>query len=127
VRPETRCSACQAVWEKEFKFCPDCGAPASGRLGQLKLVVRCSGGRQQEVLLDGSTVVLGSGPEATLQVSDPYVSRKHCQFTPTADGDYQVEDLSSANGTFVRTSGPTPVTPGSEFLVGSSLISVKNA
>ncbi|MCK4300764.1 MAG: FHA domain-containing protein, partial [Planctomycetes bacterium] len=122
-----RCRACQAVWERAFKFCPECGAPAGRREARLKLVVQCPDGAREEALLDGATVIVGSGSEATLQIRDPYVSKKHCQFTPGPSGEYRLEDLGSANGSFVKITGPTTLTLGSCFLVGGSLMSVEEA
>lgn len=119
------CQACKAPWEREFRFCPECGARASHPQPCLKLILHLPDGQRRELLLDGSMVTLGSGLEATLRVSDPFVSKKHCQFAALATGEYQVEDLGSSNGTFVRITGPTPVAPGDWLLMGSTLVAVE--
>src|SRR4051812_16258998 len=46
-------------------------------------------------------VVVGSGSDCELVVEDPYVSRRHCQFTLSPRG-VVVRDLGSRNGTWVQ-------------------------
>ncbi len=50
--------------------------------------------------LRGPTVV-GSGADAHVTLVCQYVSRRHCRFEEI-DGDWQVRDLGSKNGTFVN-------------------------
>jgi DNA-binding response OmpR family regulator len=49
-----------------------------------------------------STVVVGRGPEADLQLVHPLVSRRHAELTLQDDGDFLVRDLGSRNGTIVN-------------------------
>ncbi len=44
--------------------------------------------------------VIGRGPEATVTVNHPLVSRRHCELTAN-EGSIVVKDLESLNGTFV--------------------------
>ncbi len=46
-------------------------------------------------------LVIGRGPEATLQVVDTKLSRRHCRVFQEL-GAWHVEDLGSSNGTRVR-------------------------
>jgi len=122
---ERRCSACQALWDRLFKFCPECGTPAAGGQAGLKLVIHRTDGGCEEMLLSAAMVIVGSGHEATLQLSDSYVSKKHCRLTLDSGGQYRLEDLGSSNGTFIKLAGPRVLAPGDEFLVGGSLISLE--
>src|SRR3954454_10203670 len=69
--------------------------------------------------------VIGRAPESDLQLDDPEVSRRHAQVSAADDGSALVEDLESANGTFVnhqRVFGPARLDPGDELLVGVTVI-----
>jgi len=123
-QPEQGCPACRAVLDRAWKYCPACGVRAA-LSARWRLILHAPDGTCQEVPLDASAVILGSGPEAPVQLRDPYVSKKHCRFSLAADGGCQVEDLGSSNGTFVKVKGPTAVAPGTELLVGGTLISVE--
>jgi pSer/pThr/pTyr-binding forkhead associated (FHA) protein len=53
-------------------------------------------------LLPGSVRTLGRATGADFIVDAALVSRVHCRFTATADGELEVRDLESRNGTFVN-------------------------
>ncbi|OYW13100.1 MAG: hypothetical protein B7Z55_17420, partial [Planctomycetales bacterium 12-60-4] len=53
----------------------------------------------QQVRLLPLTIV-GRSPECHLKIASAQVSRRHCQLSLRTDGVY-VEDLASANGTFL--------------------------
>ena len=125
--PGPTCSNFQATVPAGAKFCPECGTQLSIGAASLKLIVHSTGGRKQEVPLERSTVILGSGPEATVQLIDSYVSKKHCRLTPTQEGGYELSDVNSANGTFVRLTASVAVEPGTQFLVGSTLVCIEKA
>jgi uncharacterized membrane protein YdfJ with MMPL/SSD domain/pSer/pThr/pTyr-binding forkhead associated (FHA) protein len=77
--------------------------------------------------LGGEPVVLGRAEagEGTLG-GDPELSRRHVQIS-MADGRVMIEDLGSANGTFVngrRIPAPTLVEPGDAIWVGTSTLVV---
>lgn len=62
----------------------------------------------------GATVTIGRLPDNQIMVDDPMVSRHHARLTWRGNG-YSVEDLGSANGTWVngrRISQPTSLGPG---------------
>ena len=74
-------------------------------------------------------VVLGRAPDADLRLEDGEVSRHHARVTPAADGSAVVEDLGSANGTFVNHNellGPARLDPGDELLLGVTVIQVRS-
>ncbi|HET7843451.1 MAG TPA: SpoIIE family protein phosphatase, partial [Xanthomonadales bacterium] len=70
-------------------------------------------------------VVLGRGELADVRLDDTTVSRRHAIVRPDGD-DWVVEDLGSANGTFVgeqRVEAPTRLVPGDPFRVGQLRLS----
>ncbi len=52
--------------------------------------------------LDKSEVVLGRSAEASFQIEDDGISRKHCKVHLGSNGHFQVVDLGSTNGTFLN-------------------------
>jgi two-component system, cell cycle response regulator len=52
--------------------------------------------------LDKSELVLGRSTDAGLQVEDDGISRKHCKVNLGANGNFQLVDLGSTNGTFLN-------------------------
>ena len=53
-------------------------------------------------LLSGETLLIGRGPECDVVVADRQVSRHHARVRRMAEGEFQVEDLGSKNGTHVN-------------------------
>jgi len=53
-------------------------------------------------IMPGSVRTLGRATGADFIVEAALVSRVHCRFTATVDGDLEVRDLDSTNGTFVN-------------------------
>ena len=53
-------------------------------------------------ILPGSVRTLGRATGADFIVDAALVSRVHCRFTATPDGQLEVRDLESTNGTFVN-------------------------
>jgi pSer/pThr/pTyr-binding forkhead associated (FHA) protein len=53
-------------------------------------------------MLPGPPKTLGRATRADFVVDAPLVSRVHCRLSVTDDGQLQVEDLRSTNGTFVN-------------------------
>jgi two-component system, cell cycle response regulator len=52
--------------------------------------------------LDGEELVLGRSPASTLRFDDDGVSRRHARLWQAPSGEWIVEDLQSANGTFIN-------------------------
>jgi pSer/pThr/pTyr-binding forkhead associated (FHA) protein len=74
-------------------------------------------------------VVIGRSPDVDLVLEDGEVSRRHARVAPAADGSAVVEDLGSANGTFVNHNEvhtPARLSPGDELLIGVTLIEVRS-
>lgn len=53
-------------------------------------------------MLPGSVKTLGRAVRADFMVEAPLVSRFHCRLTTSRDGQLEVADLESTNGTFVN-------------------------
>ena len=76
------------------------------------------GARDAPVLHDW---VIGRSAEADIVIEAPVVSGMHCRLTKTADGRFWLEDLSSANGTYVNRvpiAGKVPVTRTDKITLG---------
>jgi pSer/pThr/pTyr-binding forkhead associated (FHA) protein len=76
----------------------------------------------------GGPIVIGRGPEADLVLEDGEASAQHARVTPSPDGTATVEDLETANGTFVNGNeliGPTHLDADDELLVGVSVIKLR--
>ena len=48
------------------------------------------------------TVKIGRNPDNDVVIADGTASRHHCQITQDDNGNFQIEDLGSSNGTFVN-------------------------
>jgi pSer/pThr/pTyr-binding forkhead associated (FHA) protein len=76
-----------------------------------------------DILVDRFPFRIGRSSEAERPMAMIFVSRFHCRFT-LKDGEIYLEDLQSANGTFVnrkRITEPTPVRHGDEISLGPML------
>jgi pSer/pThr/pTyr-binding forkhead associated (FHA) protein len=74
-------------------------------------------------------VVIGRGSEADLVLEDGEASLQHARVTPSPDGTATVEDLETANGTFVNGNeliGPTHLDADDELLIGVSVIKLRS-
>ncbi len=101
-------------------------APVAGELN-LEVIEGPDAGKQ--IMVD-RPIVIGRDPQADLVLEDGEVSGQHARITPSPDGSATVEDLDSANGTFVNQNeliGPGHLDPGDELLVGITLIQLSTA
>lgn len=94
----------------------------------LEIVEGPDAGRQ--VPLDRA-IEIGRGAEAGLVLEDDEVSRRHARITPESGGAV-VEDLGSANGTFVNQNelsgaARARVIAGDELLVGVTVMQIRSA
>jgi hypothetical protein len=98
---------------------PQGGAPA-------ELVVHTEG-RPRVVRLEGGDVVFGRAADATVPLSDQYVSERHARVYQH-DGEWLVDDLGSTNGTFLnqaRVTTPTPINAGDQLGIGETVVQVR--
>ncbi len=90
-------------------------------------IVEGPGAGQQLTL--GRAIVVGRADDADLVLEDGEVSRHHARVTPSP-GFATVEDLGSANGTFLNQNelvGPARLDPGDELLLGVTLLQLRSA
>jgi diguanylate cyclase (GGDEF)-like protein len=68
-------------------------------------------------------ILVGRAPDADLVLEDEAVSRFHARIAPCEGGGFDIEDLHSANGTFVGSSrvGRTPLVTGDQIQLGHEL------
>ena len=64
---------------------------------------------------DGSTVAFSA---------DKNLSASHCKISRTAAGEFQIEDLKSTNGTYVRINGKADLSHGDYLYVGNEILRV---
>ena len=92
--------------------------------------IRITGGPAAGQQIDiGQELQIGrsAGAEGRLG-DDPEISRQHARISRNPQGELQVEDLGSTNGTYVngqRISGPTVLNPGDTVQMGRSTLSVE--
>jgi hypothetical protein len=106
----------------DMKFCPQCG----GRIGETqrkqRLARKGNGKTGAAVELGDRGLTVGKAPDCDLVVSDDdYLSRRHARLY-RSDGVVYLEDLGSANGTFIRVRRPIILEPGDEILAGTSVL-----
>src|SRR5437879_7800216 len=82
----------------------------------------------KEVPLDGSRLAIGTSPACQLCLTDPAVSKSHCQIDVDEKG-FRLRDLDSTNGVllgglYVR---DVYLEPGTRFRVGASELELKSA
>ena len=99
-------------------------APVAGEIN-LEVIEGPDAGKQIAV---DRAVVIGRAPDSDLVLEDGEVSERHARVTPSPDGSATVEDLESANGTFLNQNeleGPARLDPGDELLIGVSLLQLR--
>lgn len=97
--------------------------------GELSLEVIEGPDAGKQIALD-RPIVIGRDSQSDLVLEDGEVSAQHARVTPSPDGSATVEDLDTANGTFVNRNelmGPAHLDPGDELLIGVSLIQLRTA
>jgi pSer/pThr/pTyr-binding forkhead associated (FHA) protein len=95
--------------------------------GELTLEIIEGPGAGKQVTLSGPAVV-GRAEDSDLVLEDGEASRHHVRITPQPDGSALVEDLGSANGTFINHNelmGPARVDAGDELLMGVTVVQVR--
>ena len=95
--------------------------------GELNLEVIEGPDAGKQLALD-KPVVIGRGPDVDFVLEDGEASQQHARVTPSPDGTATVEDLETANGTFVNGNeliGPTHLDADDELLIGVSVIKLR--
>jgi len=114
--------ACGQVPPPGAGFCCGCGRSVSASLPHHVLEFRTTDGPSSQFVLRGEEAIIGKMDDCDLVLrADGYVSRRHARVYE-ANGGVLVEDLGSANGTFVRVRRPVRLEPGDEIIVGKTAI-----
>lgn len=87
--------------------------------GAALLVVKRGPNAGARFLLDQQTTTAGRHPESDIFLDDVTVSRRHAEFRIN-DGDFEVVDVGSLNGTYVNREprNTQPLTSGDEIQIG---------
>jgi pSer/pThr/pTyr-binding forkhead associated (FHA) protein len=99
-------------------------APVAGDLN-LEVIEGPDAGKQ--IAID-KAIVIGRDPGSDLVLEDGEVSDSHARVTPQPDGSATVEDLETANGTFVNQNelmGPARLDPGDELTIGVTVLQLR--
>ncbi len=90
---------------------------------QLEAIIRNNGRNLARCLIRRGRYIIGQDPKNEIVVDEDSVSSKHARLTVVSDTEIYIEDLGSANGTFVNGSpveGMTRVTNQCEILLGQN-------
>jgi two-component system cell cycle response regulator len=109
------------VRRHETPLRPSAPIPSSSYSATLTVVTGIDAGRLVDI--DDHGLVVGRAPDADLVVEDETVSRYHARITPDREGGFTIEDLHSANGTFVGAKRVTrsPLVTGDQVQLGREL------
>jgi pSer/pThr/pTyr-binding forkhead associated (FHA) protein len=102
---------------------------ARGGVATLTLEIVEGPGAGQRLVIDRPALI-GRSPEADLSLTDIQASRHHAQVAPTSEGGAIIEDLDSANGTFVnqhQLHGSVRLDAGDELVIGVTVIEVRTS
>ncbi|MCA8912980.1 MAG: sigma 54-interacting transcriptional regulator [Planctomycetes bacterium] len=83
-------------------------------------------GNTNHYQLTGSEVSIGRAPDNTIMLTDEKASRHHCVLEQQSDKSWQLRDLKSRNGTYMRGEPvlETPIEYGETFQIGLARLSL---
>jgi hypothetical protein len=79
----------------------------------------------RRLVLGARGLVIGRQPDCDLVLADPNVSRHHAEIRPAGDGEFEVADLGSTNGTKLngaRVQGIESLRDGDSLIVGATTL-----
>jgi pSer/pThr/pTyr-binding forkhead associated (FHA) protein len=80
------------------------GSTSEDAVAEFVIAVTLPGTPERFTRTCSGTVVIGRGDDVDLQLSHPLVSRRHAEMTLLDDGQFEIRDLGSRNGTMVNDS-----------------------
>jgi diguanylate cyclase (GGDEF)-like protein len=97
-------------------------APPTRDRATLTIITGLDAGRV--FALDMPPVIVGRGPEAQVSIDDSAISRAHARVSRRDDGKFEVEDLGSMNGSFVRGRpiGKAVLSSGDRVQIGPNVV-----
>jgi pSer/pThr/pTyr-binding forkhead associated (FHA) protein len=80
---------------------------------------------KRRIVVKRLPAMIGRSADAQVHVSDPWVSRRHCEID-RADGTLVVRDLGSKHGTFVngQRAGTAELLPGDRLTIGATSLEI---
>jgi len=96
--------------------------------GELTLEIIEGPGAGKQIRLD-KPILIGRAADSDFVLEDGEVSRHHARVTPQPDATAVIEDLESANGTFINHNeliGPAHLDAGDELLLGVTVLKVRS-
>ena len=92
----------------------------------VNLIFFSKSGRRKDIALDDGVTIVGRRPDCDIRIPLLYVSRKHCRFIRKEDQTV-VQDLGSANGTFLNSERimEAVIGPGDKVGVGSVTFTIQ--
>jgi pSer/pThr/pTyr-binding forkhead associated (FHA) protein len=102
------------------------GAPGDAVAMDVRLVVKQGPTRLRSIKLRSAETLVGRQKGCDLRIPSAEISRRHCILS-FADGTLTVEDLNSANGTFVNDQqvlGKQTVKPGDQLKIGPMIFGI---
>jgi len=116
---------CGKKLPEDASYCLDCGAKVGQPRLKRLLVHRTASGNGQTIPIDDHELTIGKSQDCRLVITDDaYVSRRHARIYQT-DGMLFLEDMGSANGTFLRPRRPVILETGDEILIGANVFRVE--
>lgn len=95
----------------------------------MKLTIQSGAESGQTFEFTQDLIVIGRGTHGDIVLSDPAVSRHHCQIRREAEG-YVIQDMGSVNGTFVNNeliTAPCRLCDGDLITVGETVLAVQES
>jgi pSer/pThr/pTyr-binding forkhead associated (FHA) protein len=92
---------------------------------QTEVLVFVEGREIARHILGPGVHTFGRSSECSIQIEAAHVSRQHARLTVGADGSLLLEDLGSANGTFLdgqQITAPTPLAPNQSIQIGTATL-----
>ena len=102
-------------------------AARTGRAAPQQLLVTAGTLAGTSLGLADQQITIGRANDATLVLNDDYASTRHARLFPQ-DGQWNVEDLGSTNGTYLdrqKVTRPTPVPVGVPIRIGKTVLELR--
>jgi len=119
------CAICQHQNRHGAFFCAQCGTKLHFMEMPGAVVVEInSGGESENHSVSSRVTYIGRSQSNQIVLANQGISKHHAKIT-FADGEYQIEDLDSVNGTFVngkRSNGRSKIGSGDLIRLGSVLV-----
>ena len=119
------CRFCGQQLNPDYLYCPRCGTMFGQARSQYRLKSLRNGTEITAAELTDSELTIGKLDECNLVIAnDEYVSRRHARLFKS-DGIVFLEDMGSANGTYLRVRRPIVLEPGDEILIGTAVLQLE--